>query len=75
MSLNEGMSPHTYQQFVDETMLTGPSSVEEAKGIKQELDTFLEANGLEINKDKSQVYVFHTPKITRRNIIRILEFS
>ena len=56
-------------------MLTGPSTVQEARGIKDGMDTFLETNSLEINKDKSQVYYFNTLKITKRNILRILEFS
>ena len=56
-------------------MLMGPSTIKDAHGLKEGLDTFLEASGLEINKDKSQVYFFNTPKITKRNILRILEFS
>ena len=34
----------------------------------------MEASGLEVNKDKSQVYFFNTSNITKRNILRILEF-
>ena len=49
--------------------------VQEAKGIKDSLNTFLEASGLEINKEKSQTYFFNTLKITKRNIFIILEFS
>ena len=56
-------------------MLMGPSSVHEAMGIKDYLNTFLEASGLEINKEKSQTYFFNTPRITKRNILRILEFQ
>ena len=51
-----------------------PSMVREARKIKEGLDTFLEASGLEINKTKSHVYFFNTPKITRRIILRILGF-
>ena len=46
-----------------------------AMGIKECLNTFLEASGLEINKEKSQTYFFNTPRITKRNILRILDFS
>ena len=53
LSLTEGMDPQTHQQFVDDNMLMGPSSVHEARGIKDCLNTFLEASGLEINKEKS----------------------
>ena len=69
------MDPQTHQQFVDDNMLMGPSSVHEARVIKYCLNTFLKANGLEINKEKSQTYFFNTPRITKRNILRILEFQ
>ena len=36
-------------------MLMGPSTIEEAHGLKEGLDTLLEASGIEINNDKSQV--------------------
>ena len=49
--------------------------VQEARGIKEGLDTFLETSGMEINEEKSQVYFFNTPKIMKRNILRILGFS
>ena len=69
------MDPQTHQQFVDDNMLMGPSLVQEARGIKYSLNTFLEASGLEINKEKSQTYFFNTLEISKRNILRILEFS
>ena len=56
-------------------MLMGPSTVKESYHLKRGINTFLEATGLEINKEKSQVYFFNTPKITRWNILKILEFS
>ena len=71
----KGMDPQTHQQFVDDNMLMGPSSVQEARGIKDYLNTFLEASGLEINKEKSQTYFFNTPRNTKRNTLRILDFS
>ena len=52
LSLTDGMDPQTHQQFIDDNMLMGPSSVQEARGIKDCLNTFLEASGLEINKEK-----------------------
>ena len=55
-------------------MLMGPSSVHKARGIKDCLNTFLEASGLEIIKEKSQTYFFNTPRITKWKILRILEF-
>ena len=73
--LHADVEPKTHQQFVDDMMLMGPSTIQEARGLKEGSDIFLEASGLKINKDESQVYFFNTPKITKRNILIILEFS
>ena len=53
LSLNADLEPQTHQWFVDDRMLMGTSTVQEAHGLKEGLDTYLEASGLEINKDKS----------------------
>ena len=68
------MDPQTHQQFVDDNMLMGSLSVHEDRGIKECLNTILEASGLEINKEKYQTYFFNTPRTIKRNILRILEF-
>jgi hypothetical protein len=39
------------------------------------LNLLLEASGLEINREKSQVFYFNISRITKRNILRILGFS
>lgn len=69
------MQAKTHQQFLDDTMLMGMASVREAKEIKKTLEAFKRASGLEVNKDKSQIFYFNTHPITRRNITRILEFG
>ena len=53
--LSAELEPQTNQHFVDDIMLMDPSTIQEARGLKEGLDTFLEASGLEINNDKSQV--------------------
>ena len=75
LNLSEELEPQTHQQCVDDTMLMGPYTIQEARGINKGLYTFLETNGLEINREKSQVYFFNTLKITQRNILKIPEFS
>lgn len=72
---HEGMQAQTHQQFVDDTMLMEMAYVREAKVIKHTLEAFKRATGLEVNKDKSQIFYFNTPPVTCRNITRILEFS
>ena len=56
-------------------MLMGVSSVREARAIKDTLEAYKRASGLEVNKDKLQIYYFNTPPITRQIINRILEFA
>ena len=45
---------------MDDTMLMGYSSVQEAKAFKTSLNTLLLGSGIDINKDKSQIYFFNT---------------
>lgn len=71
---HEGMQAHTHQQFVDDTMLMGIASIRKVKAIRHTLEAFKRANGLEVNKDKSQIFYFNTPPSMRRHITRILEF-
>lgn len=72
---HEGMKPQTHQQFVDDTMLMGVSTVQEAKAIKNTMDSFKQANRLETNKGKSHLFFFNTNSETRRNINKILGFK
>ena len=43
----------THQQFVDDTMLMGHPSVQEARAFKKCLTTFAKASGLDINRENS----------------------
>ena len=47
------MDPQTHQQFVDDTMLMGHPSVQEAQSFKKSLNLFAKASGLEVNPNKS----------------------
>jgi len=75
IKLFQDLEAQTHQQFVDDTMLMGHASVQEAKAIKAVLHLFSQASGLDINVDKSQIFFFNTPGITKRNILRILGFQ
>ena len=48
--------------------------MQEVASFKKCLDQFGQAFGLEVNAQKSQVFFFNAPSITRRNIICILGF-
>ena len=69
------MDKETHRQFVDDTMLMGHPSVQEARAYKTSLVTFTKASGLEVNLEKSRIFFFDTPLITQRNIGRILGFQ
>ena len=53
----------------------GIVSVREARVIKKTLEEFNKANGLDINKGKSQLFFFNTKRDIKREIIRNLGFT
>jgi len=65
----------SHQQFVDDNMLFGHPSVQEARSFKSILENFSNASGALINKVKSQIFFFNTPPSTQRAIARILGFT
>lgn len=75
IKLYQDLAAQTHQQFVDDTMLMGHASVQEARSLKAILDLFSWASGLDINEAKSQIFFFNTPVITQRNILRILGYQ
>eukprot|EP00253_Pinus_taeda_P031183 PITA_31183 len=76
----KGLSFHqapttSHQQFFDDNMLFGHSSVQEARSLISILETFSKASSALINKAKSKIFFFNTPPITQRAIARIIGFS
>eukprot|EP00253_Pinus_taeda_P023423 PITA_23423 len=76
----KGISLHqaptiSHQQFVDDNMIFGHSSVQEARSLNSLLNIFSKASGALINKVKSQIFFFNTHPTTQRAIARILGFS
>eukprot|EP00253_Pinus_taeda_P015484 PITA_15484 len=65
----------SHQQFVDDNMIFGYSSVQEARTLNSLLLLFSKASGALINKVKSQIFFFNTHPTTQRAIARILGFS
>eukprot|EP00253_Pinus_taeda_P013029 PITA_13029 len=64
----------THQQFVDDIMLFGEPTVKEVKHLRKILDIFAEASGLEINKDKSQIFIFNSVEQVKVHLTRLLGF-
>ena len=69
------MDKQMHPQFVDDTMLMGHPSVQEAQAFKRSLMLFTKASGLEVNPEKSQVFFFNSSKFSERNILWILVFA
>eukprot|EP00253_Pinus_taeda_P030826 PITA_30826 len=65
----------THQQFVDDIMLFGEVSLREVKIIKEVLETFSEASGMEINKEKSCTFIFNAPEAIKAHLTRTLGFK
>jgi hypothetical protein len=64
----------THQQFVDDIMLFGEVSIKEVRNIKRVLEIFMEASGMEINKEKSCTFIFNTPDSIKAHLTRTLGF-
>eukprot|EP00253_Pinus_taeda_P026566 PITA_26566 len=65
----------THQQFVDDIMLFGEVSLREVRIIKEVLDVFTEASGMEITKEKSCTFIFNTLEAIKAHLTRTLGFK
>eukprot|EP00253_Pinus_taeda_P019814 PITA_19814 len=65
----------SHQQFVDDNMIFGHSSIQEARSLNSLLNNFSVSSRACINIIKSQIFFFNTHPSTQRAIARILGFS
>jgi len=63
-----------HQQFVDDIMLFYEVSVKEVRNVKRILEMFMEASGMEINKEKSCTFIFNMPDSIKAHLTRTLGF-
>lgn len=61
--------------FVDDTLLFGSASINEAKKVKKVLDVYTHAFCQRINSQKSKVYTFHMDPNLSDKIVNVLGFS
>jgi len=66
--------PITHQQFVDDIMLFCEATIKEVRNMKRILDLFMEASGMEVNKEKSCTFVFNTLDSIKSHLTRTLGF-
>lgn len=65
----------SHQLFVDDTILYGAASIEEAQGIKEILEKYCAKSGQQINARKSNIYFVNTPKGLQQRISNVMGFS
>eukprot|EP00253_Pinus_taeda_P028233 PITA_28233 len=76
----KGISVHnspltSHHQFVDDMMLFGYPSAQEAHHLKSLLSDFSEASGMQVNGSKSQIFFLHTPPSVKIAVSNILGFN
>ena len=57
---SSGQVTFTHQQFVDDTIMGGEATVQEAKALKRLLDIYTRGTGQTINWEKSLVFFVNT---------------
>lgn len=62
----------SHQQFVDDTILMGRSTVAEAKTLKKILNLYESASGQVVNRAKSSIFFLNTPEHRQFKLAQIL---
>lgn len=62
----------THQQFADDTLLLGNSSLSEAQKFKTILEWYERASGQEVYKAKTKVFFLNTKANVEKDILRLL---
>ncbi|GLJ14706.1 hypothetical protein SUGI_0238400 [Cryptomeria japonica] len=75
IKVTEGIENVTHQQFADDTMLFGKSSLAEAKQFKEIMLNYTRALGLEVNMHKSEIYIINTSEVEAKKICRLIRFK
>lgn len=66
--------PVTHQQFVDDIMIYCKVSLKEVKQVRRILEVFMQAFGMEINKEKSRTFFFNTLESIKNHLTRTLGY-
>lgn len=73
--ITSDLDPTTHQQFVDDTMLYGQSTIEEEDAYKTILIQYTSASSQEINLEKLEIVFFNTNQNLEQQICQILYFK
>lgn len=75
ISITRNVPNITHQQYADDTILPGKSSIQEAVGYKNILQTYMDASGQKVNKEKSEIFFLNTSTEMENSICRIMGFK
>lgn len=64
----------THQQYADDTILPGKSTIVEASGFKSIINSYMMASGQRVNKDKSEIFFLNTKKDIEDRICEMMGF-
>ena len=62
VSVTKNLPNITYQQYADDGILSSKSSLQEALGFKKIIESYMDASGQKVTKDKSKIFFMHTKK-------------
>jgi mannosylglycoprotein endo-beta-mannosidase len=65
----------THQQYADDTILPGKSTIKEALNLKSIINSYMAASGQKVNKDKSEIYFLNTSKEVENQICKVMGFK
>ncbi|XP_057841593.2 uncharacterized protein LOC131051207 [Cryptomeria japonica] len=65
---------YTHQQFMDDTILMGRSTMVEARNMRKALDDYELASGQMVNRQKSSIFFFNTLKPRQKKMAKILKW-
>lgn len=64
-----------HQRFVDVTVLFGPPTLKEVKGVRNSVQTFMDASRTIVNKDKTNIFFFNYLEAIHMHLTRSLGFK
>ena len=75
ISVTRNLPRITHQQYADDTILPGKSSVREAMGFKSILQQYMDASGQKVNKEKSEIFFLNTSLEMENRICGIMGYK
>ena len=75
VTVTKNMPNITHQQYADDTILPGESSLKEASKLRSIIDNYMKASGQRVNKDKSEIFFLFTEEKVENQICQIMGYK